>query len=237
MSWRPTPDHVVDALAHARRAAPAECCGAIAGGFYRPLANLATEHDSFVMDMRGFIAATRQHRAEAIVHSHVDHLPTPSEADRAMCEKLGLPWLIVSHPSGTWTVIEPCGWKAPLVGRQWAWGTQDCFGIVRDGLKTFAGIAIPDFGHDWNFWKEGGDPVGAHFAEAGFRVLPPGTPPRHCDVLGMKMPGSPVVSHLALFLEPDIILHQMAGRLSRRDLFDGLFQKLTFRHFRHLTRC
>lgn len=233
MSWRPTEAQLAAALDHAAAVQPVECCGVIAGGGYWPLENRTTDHDSFIMDMRSYCRIAAGHRIEAIVHSHVHLPPDPSEADRAMCEKLGLPWLIVSYPSGAWQVLEPCGWTAPLVGRQWAWGSQDCLAIVRDGLEAHAGIAIPDFDRDWNWWKDGEDLIQWHFRDAGFIALPPGDPPKHCDVFGMRIPGSPVVNHLALFLAPDLILHQLMGRLSRRQLYDGFFQKATHLHLRH----
>jgi cell wall-associated NlpC family hydrolase len=151
-----------------------------------------------------------------------------------MCEKFDLPWLIVSWPSGQYAVVSPSGWRAALIGRQWAWKCQDCLSLVRDALWAEQGIAIPDFERDWNWWKDGGkNLIAAHFAEAGFIRLPPGTPPQHCDVFGMQMPGSPVVNHLALFWVPDQILHQLMGRLSRRQLYDGFFQKATRLHLRH----
>jgi proteasome lid subunit RPN8/RPN11 len=233
MTWRPTEPQLADALVHAERSAPRESCGVIAGNFYRPVENRATEHDSFVMDMRRYCEIARREKIEAIVHSHVDLPPFPSEADRTICEKLGLPWLIVSWPSSQWQVIEPCGFSAPLVGRHWAWGAQDCLAIIRDGLKHHAGIAVPDFDRDWNFWKRGEDLIARHFREAGFVALPENTPPKHCDVFGMQMPGSPVVNHLALFLAPDLILHQLMGQLSRRQLYDGFFQRSTVLHLRH----
>jgi proteasome lid subunit RPN8/RPN11 len=224
---------IAAALRHAGECAPAECCGVIAGGIYVPLVNLATQYDSFVMDMRGYMDIARRETIAAIVHSHVNCPPDPSEADRAMCEKLGIPWLIVSWPSGRYAVLSPSGWRAPLIGRQWVWKCQDCLSLVRDALWANAGLSIPDFERDWNWWKDGGDLIAWHFREAGFIELPAGTPPQHCDVFGMQMPGSPVVNHLALFLAPDLILHQLMGQLSRRQLYDGFFQKATRLHLRH----
>lgn len=233
MKWTPDESHLAAALAHATICQPAECCGVIAAGRFRPITNRATAFDSFVFDSREYLDVARQQPIDAIVHSHVHQPPDPSEADRAMCEKLGVPWLIVSWPSGRWRLIDPCGWTAPLVGRQWAWGSQDCLSIVRDGLKAYADIALPDFDRDWNWWKDGGDLIQRLFGSAGFTALAPGTPPQHCDVLGMQIPGSPVVNHLALFLAPDLILHQLAGRLSQRQLYNGFFQHATRLHLRH----
>ena len=77
------------------------------------------------------------------------------------------------------------------------------------------------------------DLIARQFAEAGFQKLDAGTPPQHCDVFGMKTPGMSVVNHLALFLAPDRILHQPAGKLSQRQLYDGVYQRMTVLHLRH----
>ena len=99
---RPT-RQIAAALAHAAPCQPLECCGVIADGAFVPLAQprqrarqLRHGHARLLPDRR------RQRRIEAIVHSHVNLPPIASETDRAMCEKLGLPWLIVSWPSGDW---------------------------------------------------------------------------------------------------------------------------------------
>ena len=137
MTWQPTPDQLVAAIDHAGRCDPMESCGVIADGAYVELVNTATEYDAFVMDRVGYIGVSkRSRRIEAIVHSHVYTPPTPSDGDRVMCEKLGLPWLIVNWPMGSFEVLEPCGYTAPLVGREWSWGGNDCWGLVRDCLPS-----------------------------------------------------------------------------------------------------
>lgn len=230
--FQPTNHQIAAALLHAADCEPLEACGVIADGQYFPLTNKATEHDAFVMDMRGFMAIKANHTIEAIVHSHVYLPPSPSDGDRAMCEKIGLPWLIVSWPLGRWEVLEPSGYRAPLVGRKWAWGTHDCFGLIRDGLHDHAGLDIPDFPRDWWWWNDGQNIIADQFEQAGFVRLPSGSRPKHCDVLGMRI-RSPVVNHLGLFLEPDVILHQMLGRLSVREVYGGFLAQVTELHLRH----
>ncbi len=230
--FEPTPQQLSDAFAHASLCLPLEACGVIAGGRYHPLENTATDHDTFVMDMRGYLAIAKKHPIEAIVHSHVYVAARPSEADRAMCEKTGLPWVIISWPVGSHTVIEPCGWRAPLVGRQWGWGSQDCFGLVRDGFLEQTGILLPDFERDWLWWQKGSDLIAEQFEAGGFVRLPPGSEPRHCDVFGMQL-HAPVVNHLGLFLKPDTLLHQLMGRLSVREIYGGIYRTATVLHLRH----
>lgn len=230
--FTPSPIQLAAAMFHAGECQPQECCGVIADGKYHPLINRATDHDSFVMDRRGYADIARESKIEAVVHSHVYLPPNPSDGDLAMCEKTRLPWLIISWPLGKWRVIEPRGFRAPLIGRQWAWGSHDCFGCIRDGLHDYANIMIPDFPRDWLWWKDGGNIIVDQFEEAGFVRMPPGTAPQHCDVLGMRI-ASKVVNHLGLFLAPDVMLHQMMGRLSVREVYGGFYRDATELHLRH----
>jgi proteasome lid subunit RPN8/RPN11 len=232
MTFAPSLAQLSAALLHARASDPLESCGVIAGDRYWPLVNKATELDTFVMDMVGFVRINREHKVDAIVHSHVYRPAKPSEGDRAMCEKTGLPWLIVSWPTGKFCVLEPCGYRAPLVSRAWAWGSHDCFGLIRDGIRDELGIELPDFPRDWLWWEHGQNLIADQFEGAGFVRLAPETQPQHCDVLGMQI-AAPVVNHLGLFLAPDKILHQMQGRLSVREVYGGMYQKTMVLHLRH----
>jgi proteasome lid subunit RPN8/RPN11 len=230
--WTPSAAQLAAALDHAGTCQPAESCGLIAAGEYRPLDNQSEAPDHFLLAAGDFVRLDKSLGVEAVVHSHVGHPPFPSENDRAGCERLRRPWLIVSWPGRDWHVIEPCGWRPPLVGRCFLWGVHDCFSLIRDGLKFYAGIAIPDFERPWAFWAHGADLIGDNFEAAGFDVLPAGADPQHCDVFGMRFGGT-VANHLALFVGPDQILHHPLGGLSQRALYDGLFQRATIQHFRH----
>jgi proteasome lid subunit RPN8/RPN11 len=233
MTWAATDKIIAAALKHAEACQPLESCGVVADGKFHPITNRATEYDTFVMDMREFLALAKKHEIEAIVHSHVYAPPLASDADRAMCEATGKPWLIVSWPLGTHAVIEPSGWRAPLIGRKWAWGTHDCFGLIRDGLKDYAGLEIPDFERRWLWWERGEDIIAEQFKGAGFVEVDDDW--RHCDVIGMRIWPAKVVNHLGLFLHPDVMLHQMLGRLSAREVYGGVYQQATVLHLRHET--
>jgi proteasome lid subunit RPN8/RPN11 len=230
-----TPDAatITAALEHAAACQPMESCGVIvADGAFLPVPNLANEHGHFIMDRRAFCHINISRKVTAIVHSHVAYPAVAGETDRVMCEKSGLPWIIVSWPDGHWCSIEPEGFEAPLVGREWAWGSNDCFGLMRDALKAFTGIVVPDYDRDWMFWRDGGNDIVEKFASTGYVAMPKGTKPRQCDVFAMAFRGD-VVNHLAMFLEPDKILHQLYRQLSVRELYGGVWLERTRLHLRH----
>lgn len=231
--FEPSDTALAAALAHAAACQPLESCGVIAEDRFYPVTNRATQFDTFVMDMKEYVALAKEHRIDAIVHSHVYGPPVASDADRAMCEATGKPWLIVSWPLGSHAVLEPSGWRAPLIGRKWAWGTHDCFGLIRDGIKDYAGIEIPDFERKWLWWEHGEDIITTQFKDAGFHEVVDDW--QHCDVIAMQIWPSNVVNHLGLFLSPNVMLHQMLGRLSVREVYGGVYMKATVLHLRHET--
>ncbi len=229
--WTPSPEILDAAMAHAAACQPRESCGVVAGGVYHPIDNIHTGLDTFAMDMRAYVAINRETPIEAVVHSHPWADPSPSDADLTMCEATAKPWLIINWPVGHWTVTEPSGFRAPLVGRSFAWSCHDCWTLTRDAFEYFAGVRMPEFFLPWEFWETGEEMIVERFPAAG--LVPVEDEWRHCDVIAMQVWPSRVVNHLGLFLDPDIILHQLSGRLSVREVFGGFYLKTTRFHLRH----
>jgi proteasome lid subunit RPN8/RPN11 len=233
MTWQPSDDVLLAAIEHATAHIPAESCGVVVRGKYKPITNRSTETDAFAMDRAEYFAATKGGGLEAIVHSHVYTAPIASQGDLAMCETTGVPWLILNVPVGSWNVIEPSGYTAPLIGRQWSYGSLDCWGLVRDGFKAFTGREIPDFVRDWEWWKTGKNIIEDNIEAAGFIKLDQDAEPRHCDVIIMQI-RAPVPNHCALYIEPEgIMLHQLQGRVSVRETYGGYYRQATRYFIRH----
>ena len=234
MNWSPSEAAINAALDHAEREMPNECCGLIVNGSYLAMHNIHHEpQNAFEIPARDLLHALQGGGVEAVVHSHVAIPPIPSQADRTSCEQSGKPWLILSVPTRTWAIIEPTGYRAPLEGREFAWGVHDCYALIRDGLSDYAGIVLPDVERNWQFWLAGGtDEIRRLYPELGFVEMPPGTPLQQCDLLVMRVRGQ-VPNHLGLFLWPDKLLHQMNGRLSCVEIYGGTWQQLTEIHLRH----
>lgn len=233
MIWQPDDDILRQAMAMAHHRLPWEACGVVIDGKFLEISNRSTEVDHFAMDREEFFQATRAGGLQAIVHSHA-YLPAiASQADRAMCETTGVPWLIVSVPTEQWIVIEPSGYVAPLIGRQWCHGSLDCWGVVRDGFAAFTGKQPPDFARDWDWWHKGHNTIMDHVDDAGFALLSQGTTPQHCDILIIQF-RSQVPNHLGLFIMPEAaMLHQISGRVSVRETYGGFFQMATRYIARH----
>lgn len=229
--------------AHAAAEFPHECCGLVvfwpasAQVSYLRCANMApgSMQDSFVLDPQAW-ADVEDAGGEvlAVVHSHPNASAHPSMADRVMCERSGLPWLIMGWPSGVMTRTDPTGWLAPLIGREFAHGTLDCYTLIRDYYAQELAIALPDFQRADGWWETPGaagcNLYRDNFAAAGFHLVD-GRPQAH-DVLLMRV-AARVDNHAAVFLGDGTILHHLYGRLSCRDVWGDGWARHTTGVLRH----
>jgi cell wall-associated NlpC family hydrolase len=135
-----------------------------------------------------------------------------------------LPWHIVSAPNFAWESIEPSGYKAPLVGREWAHGVLDCYAIVRDYYAE-KGVELRDYERNDDWWRLGQNLYLDNFGKEGFKEIP-FSELAVGDLILMKM-RSQVPNHAAVYLGNNIILHHLSNRLSSRDVYGEYFRRQT----------
>ena len=228
--------------AHAAESVPAECCGlvsVVSGHLVYVRCRNAYAGESvrlgdakpFEIHHEDYSAAEDAGEIVAIVHSHVGEPPVPSMADRVGIEAHGLPWLIVNYPVGNWTVNEPTGYKAPLIGRPYVHGVFDCFAICRDYYRETLGIEIQNYPRDECFWKKGQNLYLDLFEEAGFVLIEEKDLRKHDGIFMMVRADVP--NHAAVYLGDDMILHHPMSRLSGRDPWGGYWKKCATHFVRH----
>jgi cell wall-associated NlpC family hydrolase len=223
---------------------PREACGIVARlgevDSYIPCVNVAADKDAEFEIDRHVYTAIEDHFDEllALVHSHPDVAATPSDADKVGCEASGLPWVIVSvlkhagddvpHVAGEHH-LQPEGYIAPLIGRQFHHGVLDCYTLIQDWYAREQGIALPHFERRDKWWDDGvSDLYTEHFEEAGFERLPQGAPLQRGDVILMQIRsrnGKP--NHGGVYLGDGTLLHHPYGRLSRVDSYGGMWMQYT----------
>lgn len=226
-----------DIAAHAAKDYPREACGLIVmiGGTLRyiPCRNIAEGNELFILHPDDYADCDRLGIITAVVHSHPDHGPEPSQADLVACEATGLPWHIYSHPAGTWGYCEPCGYEAPILGRVFVHGVLDCYSLIRDWYKKEKRITLPDFERGVEWWRHGQNLYVENFEKAGFKRIID-EQPQHGDVLLMQILSN-VPNHGAVYLEGDNIIHHLYNRLSSREVWGGYYRKHTTHILRHET--
>ncbi len=140
--------------------------------------------------------------------------------------------MIVFPERGDWIQIEPDGYEAPLEGRTYSYGVNDCYRLAQDFYERELGIDLPDFDREpWGFWLEGDDRFGRHYPAAGF-VQVPASRLRRADLVVMQLHGT-VPHHTGVYLGDGEILHHLPDRLARRERWSDYWQRRTRLFLRH----
>ena len=233
MTWK------YKALLHAQQEDPKESCGLLLNikgkERYHPCRNLSmTDHQCFIIDPEDYVKADNLGDIVAVVHSHPLTPPNPSQADKVSCEASGLPWYIVNPNTEQWGYLEPCGYEAPLLGRQWVWGITDCWSLVRDWYKENKNIELRDWDRPTTPEEFLKNPLFEQCAwRTGFRKLRYDERLENGDVLAMAILGNGL-NHVAIFINGDV-LHHLTDRLSCIEPYSEWLQKCTGARYRYVS--
>lgn len=245
-----------DIIAHAKNSYPNECCGLIIGNCYHPCANIAKDpKNSFEIDPSDFVVLSALGEVQAIVHSHPNGEPLPSEADRVQMGLHGVPWVICGFGTSV-TGDEYCQVKshqprpysAPLIGRDYIHGVQDCYSLVRDYYWRECGIALSDYERDVDWWEnpDSANLYVENFIKEGFVQVPISDIKKH-DAIICMVGRTYYPNHALIYLGDGVliseqapvvigsglVLHHPHGALSRREIFGESWQKRAVMVVRH----
>ena len=225
--------------AHAAEVYPSECCGVIVNKEYISCRNISDHKDQFEIHHEDLVKAEDLGEIQAYVHSHPNASARASEIDLIQIELHQKPWVICAYPDVEFQMYEPCGYKAPLVGRNYIHGMQDCYSIVRDFYERELGIKLIDFERE-DAWWESKDNKSLYldgFGEAGFVEV---SDMQYGDVLLCRVGRTEHVNHAVIWLGnqtelkseqtescvgSSIILHHPYGRKSVREVFGSQWQE------------
>lgn len=237
---------------HAKTCYPAECCGVIVGGVYHPCENIDPDpYSHFEIDPVQYVALGE---IQAIVHSHPNGTGEPSEMDKIQMGLHGVDWVICGIGKDLLTndfytdlqIHQATTHYAPLLGREYVHGVQDCYTLVQDYYKRELNIDLPNFQRTEDWWEnENSEPLYENnFKKVGFKVVDDLQP--H-DVILCRVGRTYHVNHALIFLgngkltsevTPDcvgdnLVLHHPHGALSKREIFGESWQKRTAMIVRH----
>jgi len=231
MNWKQ------DALTHAKQEDPKESCGLLLNikgkEKYFPCRNLSmTAYQCFILDPEDYVKADNTGDIIAVIHSHPITPPVASQSDKVACEQSGLKWHIVNPKTESWGYLEPTGYKAPIIGREWAWGVTDCYTLVRDWYKETLNINLKDWQRPTTLDDFNKDPMFERCAwQTGFRELRPDEQLKNGDLLFMAILSNNL-NHVAIFLDGEV-LHHLADRISCKEPYNEWLLKCTGKRLRY----
>lgn len=235
-------------IQHAAEVFPQECCGIIVKGNYLPCRNVAQGLDQFEIHHEDLADAEDLGEIEAYVHSHPNASARASELDLIQIELHQKPWVICAYPDVEFQVYAPCGYKAPLVGRNYHHGWQDCYALIRDYYQRELSLNIPNFERIDRWWE---DPAHAslyldNFRQAGFYEV---DSLQRGDVLICRVGRTEHPNHAVVYLANDaelqseqtepcigsaLILHHPYQRKSVREVYGAQWQERVVKIVRHI---
>ena len=199
---------------------------------YVPCRNIAFHDIDFEIHPEDYADAEDKGTIQYIVHTHHYVNASPSQVDLINIEKSDVPWLIVNHPTGAYTITHPTGYVTPLEGRQFIHGSIDCLTLIQDYYKQAMGISMPDYVRPDNWWLiDEYNFYDNFYKECGFHKIPL-EEIAVGDVIIMRL-NSPKNNHGAVYMGNNVILHHCTNRLSCKDVYGGYWMEVTSYVLRH----
>lgn len=178
----------------------------------------------FKIPAEEYIKASMMGDIYAIVHSHPDDENGLSEKDIAVSNFLGIPYIAYSVPGFTKFIHTPEKKDTPLLGREYDFGTNDCYSLVRDYYRIKLNTIIPAIEFEDNWWLKGLNYFDDLYDSFGFIEV---EEPKEHDVIIFSVL-SKVPNHCGIYLGEGIFMHHAENRLScRESLYSGWNKNIT----------
>ena len=213
---------------------PEEGCGLLVnrkGKLYWEMCTNVAENplEDFVIDPKEYLRASLSGTIHAIVHSHPDATSSPSESDIRASNFLQIPYIIYSLPEVDKYVHTPETESKPLLGRDYTFGEQDCYSLVRDYYRQTYDLTLPSIVFEDDWWDKGFNYFDDLFDSYGFREV---ESPEIGDVLIFKV-FCHVPNHCGIYTGEDVFMHHAINRLSCRESLHSGWGK----HISRIVRC
>ena len=234
-------------LAHAEQCFPLESCGVIMNDTYIACRNIAENDQQFEIHHKDLAKAEDSGEIQAYVHSHPNASAQASELDLHQIELHEKPWVICALPDIEFQIHQPFGYKAPLVGRDFYHGWQDCYALIRDFYSRELGIHLMNFERDDRWWesKDHASLYLDNYENAGFYEV---NEPQYGDMLICKVGRTEHPNHAVVWLGDNgalkseqteacigstLILHHLYERKSVREIFGQQWSERVVKIVRH----
>lgn len=207
---------------------PKEACAYIINDNLYTVTNASTTPNTdFAITVIDQLAARKFGTIQALLHSHPYTLEQsmhhqwnpawPSGADMQAWIHDNIPWGIsATDGEGLSEMIWMDDTDIPdLDGREFISGVYDCYTIVRDYYRINKGILLKNFPRGMDWWYTDQNLYEDNFRKAGFVEITE-SQAREGDVVLMAMFKNKI-SHAAVIVENDRIIHHLVKRLSGYD--------------------
>jgi cell wall-associated NlpC family hydrolase len=169
-----------------------------------------------------------------IYHSHVNDVPNFTANDVNLVYSLDKPLVLYTTTRNEFKVAS-LDRDRPLIDREFVYGINDCYSIVRDWYWQEFKIELGNYPRsgDTAKWDESGfDLIDRSFENEGFRVV--NDEVRNGDLLAMSMGDiNRNINHLGVYIGDDLFIHQLNKCKSRLETWGSPWRDYTIKILRH----
>ena len=216
--------------AHVLKQYPNEACAFVVDGAIFPVKNLAKEPAKhFKVSSLDRLKAHKKGEVQAFLHSHPYKLEEFNDewnpawmsfADMKSWIADNIPWgIVATDGEGLSQMIwydDSMEAIEPFEGREFVWGKNDCWTVMRDYYRVKLGIQLMNFPRGAGWWEEQGVNLYVENFKPGGFVEVDLADIRVNDILLMRYHND-VIVHGALVTDTNQILHHCMNRLSGYD--------------------
>jgi proteasome lid subunit RPN8/RPN11 len=225
MNWLSEEEQQVIRLFSAAAPEQESCGFVLSDGAVVSLANTAENTiEQFRIDPADY-ARLEPLGIRGVWHSHLE-LDAFSATDQQVMRADVLPWAVYCLRTDRFHQCDPLA-VAPYVGRPFVYGIYDCYSLVRNYLAQEHDIHLPVWQrHTYGEWNERNfTPFDEEFPKYAKR-LPSHLPLQDGDVVGMNLgSNSGHTDHIGIINSDRLLLHHLAEKESRVDVFGGIWQR------------
>jgi proteasome lid subunit RPN8/RPN11 len=179
--------------------------------------------DTFIIDDQDYLSCLALGTVCAIYHSHPQNSAFSLE-DISIADEINLPILLYAVEENQWQEYIPKTYNYPLEGRQFSWGFDDCYGLVRSYYRQEKNVYLNDYDRDDSFQESDGEVILNNFEKEGFYDTNSTVSLQIGDVI-LFHSNRALPQHFGVFLGNSRFLHHPLGALSRVELLSGNWRK------------
>ena len=221
--------------AHHEKEFPRECCGLIISDRGK-LACIPTKNDSagkdlFRVNPKDYLRASNLGEIVAVYHSHTNGNRNFSEFDKFNSIAHRVTYVMYCPEDNSLLQFSPSyGSFNRYIGRKFDIGNTDCYSLVRDFYEDELSISLNHHYRDQDWKSYLPELFEKHFEDEGFFEV---SSLSKYDCILFNSGGNKPGSHIALYLDNGLILHQPVRSYSRIESLTGRHQKLIKKIIRH----
>lgn len=161
-----------------------------------------------------------------IFHSHINEDSEFSKNDKNCAEEADLPIFCYSLLDKKIKEFRPNSYKSNLYQREFIWGANDCYSIIRDYYWNNFQYLMDDFDRDDDFEQNNSSIILDNFQNQKFYIPENQIDIKEHDILLYKSVRFAYPHHFEIYIGNSKVLQHLKNRLSGKDMIsEGFFKK------------